>query len=129
MRNRLLDERAWTGGAARVRIRRDHVECDLQLSTTGRNPIAVRGTARLLTEDDQRLAVVFADDDTEQARMEAARRDFVANVSHELKTPVAAMGLLAEALLESAEDPDAVRRFAEKMISRVGPAGRHWSTN
>ena len=49
--------------------------------------------------------------------MEATRRDFVANVSHELKTPVGAMGVLAEALLASAEDPDTVRRFAEKMLT------------
>jgi two-component system sensor histidine kinase SenX3 len=49
--------------------------------------------------------------------MEATRRDFVANVSHELKTPVGAMGVLAEALLASADDPDTVRRFAEKMLT------------
>ena len=60
---------------------------------------------------------MFADDDTEQARMEATRRDFVANVSHELKTPVGALSLLAEALLESAEDPASVRHFGEQMVA------------
>jgi two-component system sensor histidine kinase SenX3 len=45
------------------------------------------------------------------------RRDFVANVSHELKTPVAAMGVLAEALLESADDPETVQRFGEKILT------------
>lgn len=49
--------------------------------------------------------------------MEASRRDFVANVSHELKTPVGAMGLLAEALLESTDDPETVHRFGEKMLT------------
>ena len=43
------------------------------------------------------------------------RRDFLANVSHELKTPVGAMALLAEALSDAADDPEAVRRFAGRM--------------
>ena len=68
--------------------------------------------------------MVYVDDQSEQARMEASRRDFVANVSHELKTPVAAMGVLAEALLDSADDPETVRRFAEKMLTE--PSG--WPT-
>jgi two-component system sensor histidine kinase SenX3 len=70
----------------------------------------------LLTEDDRRFAVVYVDDQSEHARMEATRRDFVANVSHELKTPVGAMGVLAEALLASADDPENVQRFSEKMV-------------
>ena len=49
--------------------------------------------------------------------MEATRRDFVANVSHELKTPVGAMGVLAEALLESADDPETVRQFGAKVLA------------
>ena len=68
----------------------------------------MRGHVRLLTEEDRRFAVVYVDDQSEHARMEATRRDFVANVSHELKTPVGAMGVLAEALLDSADDPDTV---------------------
>ncbi|MGV7591933.1 histidine kinase dimerization/phospho-acceptor domain-containing protein, partial [Mycobacterium kansasii] len=47
---------------------------------------------------------------------EATRRDFVANVSHELKTPVGAIGLLAEALLESDDDPEAVRHFGSRVL-------------
>lgn len=61
------------------------------------------------------LVVVLADDLTDARRVEATRRDFVANVSHELKTPIGAVSLLAEAVEEAADDPEAVRRFAARM--------------
>src|SRR6266536_1535579 len=61
------------------------------------------------------LVLVLADDQTESRRVEAVRRDFVANVSHELKTPVGALALLAEATEEAAKDPEAVSRFAGRM--------------
>ena len=76
--------------------------------------LAVHGTIRLLGQS-PRLAVVYLNDQSEQVRMEASRRDFVANVSHELKTPVAAMAVLSEALLESTDDPETVRRFGGKI--------------
>ena len=119
VRDRLLDDRAWLA-AQRTLATGEDVEVDLsprKRQTPGRSGLSVRGHVRLLTEDDRRFAVVYVDDQSEHARMEATRRDFVANVSHELKTPVGAMGVLAEALLASAEDPETVHRFAGKMVA------------
>jgi len=62
-----------------------------------------------------RLIVVLADDRTREQRVESVRRDFVANVSHELKTPIGALNLLAEAVAEAKDDPDAVVRFSARM--------------
>ncbi|MDI6628075.1 MAG: ATP-binding protein [Rhodococcus sp. (in: high G+C Gram-positive bacteria)] len=118
VRNRLIDDRAWDA-VLRVLADGNPVEVDLSSKNprTGRDKIAVRCVARLLSKEDKRFVVLFADDDSEQVRMEATRRDFVANVSHELKTPVGAMSLLAEALLESADDPDSVRHFGGKVVA------------
>jgi two-component system sensor histidine kinase SenX3 len=61
------------------------------------------------------LVLVLAEDLTELRRVDAIRRDFVANVSHELKTPVGALSLLSETIEDAADDPEAVRRFAKRM--------------
>ena len=127
VRGRLLDDRAWLA-AQRTLATGEDIEVDLsprKRQNPGRSGLSVRGHVRLLTEEDSRFAVVYVDDQSEHARMEATRRDFVANVSHELKTPVGAMGVLAEAVLASADDPETVRRFAEKMVDGVAPAGQH----
>ncbi len=63
----------------------------------------------------RRFLVVFADDMGEEQRVNAMRRDFIANVSHELKTPIAAISLLSEAVLEAAGEPEIVRGFAKKL--------------
>ena len=58
---------------------------------------------------------LLVEDRTEARRVDAVRRDFLANVSHELKTPVGGLALLAEAMVDAADDPEAVRRFAGRM--------------
>ena len=84
-------------------------------------PSAVR--ARLAPLADGQVALLV-EDVTEARRVEAVRRDFVANVSHELKTPVGAMLLLAEALQGASSDPAAVRRFADRVHHEAGRLGR-----
>ena len=63
--------------------------------------------------------LLLVEDRSDVVRLEAVRRDFVANVSHELKTPIGAVGLLAEALDSAADDPDQVRRFAARLTSEA----------
>jgi signal transduction histidine kinase len=63
-------------------------------------------------------------DVTETRRSEAVRRDFVANVGHELKTPVGALALLAEAIEQAADDPEAVQRFAGRIAHEADRLGR-----
>jgi two-component system sensor histidine kinase SenX3 len=67
--------------------------------------------------------VVLVDDVSELRRLEAVRRDFVANVSHELRTPVGAMGVLAEALADE-DDPAVMGRLAERITAEAQRAGR-----
>lgn len=59
--------------------------------------------------------LILARDQTAARRLDETRRDFVANVSHELKTPVGAISLLAETVAESADEPEAVAHFSEQM--------------
>ena len=66
---------------------------------------------------------VAAADETEALRLEAVRRDFVANVSHELKTPVAAIGLLAEAVLDGLDEPGHVENYAQKLVRESARLG------
>ncbi|HMC69969.1 MAG TPA: ATP-binding protein, partial [Mycobacteriales bacterium] len=123
--DRLLDERAWLA-AERTLATGEDGEVDLsprKRANPGRSGLSVRGHVQLLTEQDRRFAVVYVDDQSEHARMEATRRDFVANVSHELKTPVGAMSVLAEALLSCADDPETVRRFGEKVLVEANRLG------
>jgi two-component system sensor histidine kinase SenX3 len=101
---------------------------DLPIGRLGREPIALSVTAVPLASDgaggadsqipDERRmheVALLLSDVSEQRRLESVRRDFVANVSHELKTPVGALTLLAEAVQDAADDPTTVARFASRM--------------
>lgn len=76
---------------------------------------------------EHRFVAVFARDVGEEQRVNAMRRDFIANVSHELKTPIAAISLLSEAVHEAAESPEIVTSFAKKLMKesrRLGDLSR-----
>lgn len=62
-----------------------------------------------------RYVLLLAEDRTESHRLDEVRRDFVANISHELKTPIGAVSLLAEALASAAKEPEQVKRFAKRL--------------
>lgn len=72
----------------------------------------------LLQDEHLTGVLVVIDDFTERRRLEAVRRDFVANISHELKTPVGALALLTETLL-SEEDPVVAQRLAERLLKEA----------
>jgi len=65
--------------------------------------------------NDEGMVLVLIADESEARRIDAVRRDFVANVSHELKTPIGALGLLSEAILGAKDEPQEVVRFATRM--------------
>ncbi|MEN3358635.1 MAG: two-component system, OmpR family, sensor histidine kinase SenX3 [Mycobacteriales bacterium] len=95
---------------------------DTPRNRLGREPVAVSAQAAPLAETG--YVALLLEDVTESRRLEAVRRDFVANVSHELKTPVGALSLLAEAVQDAADEPDAVRRFAARMQHEGQRLGR-----
>ena len=61
------------------------------------------------------LITILIFDDSEMRRLDSIRRDFVANISHELKTPIGALSILSEAVLGASDDPEAITRFANRM--------------
>jgi len=83
-----------------------------------RGPIG-EGTRRLSVKvtklGGEDLVLALLSDESEAERIDAVRRDFVANISHELKTPIGALSLLSEAVLGASDEPDAVRKFAVRM--------------
>ncbi|WP_394251437.1 sensor histidine kinase [Arthrobacter pityocampae] len=104
-----------------ARVRRDGVieqqQLELARGPLGQGTIVVQVRVAALGAE---YILILADDRTEITRTEEIRNDFVANVSHELKTPVGAISLLAEAIDDAAEDEVAVRRFAQRMHKESG---------
>ncbi len=102
-------------------VRRDGVIVDSELDLP-RGPVGP-GTmllqVRVAQATPQHL-LVLAEDLTGARKLETMRRDFVVNISHELKTPVGALSLLAETVQDAADDPEAVRRFAARMQAEAG---------
>lgn len=97
-------------------VREDGVirTAELEFKRGGTGSVEVVINARVAPLGDG-LIMILAEDLTAARRVEATRRDFVANVSHELKTPIGAVALLAEALEHAADDPEAVRRFTNRL--------------
>ncbi len=91
---------------------------DLTVRRPGRRQAGVRLRVRVAPMTDG-SALVLVDDITEAERLDHARRDFVANVSHELKTPIGALALLAEAVHEAQDDSQAVERFSARMLAET----------
>nr|WP_227659109.1 MULTISPECIES: ATP-binding protein [unclassified Corynebacterium] len=114
--DRTLNPQVWEAAQRAHEDKETHV---LSLVTaerrTGSRVTNVRAVVKPLTLIDDRFVIVYSTDESEYVRMESARRDFVANVSHELKTPVGGMALLAEALVESADDPEQVDYFGTRL--------------
>lgn len=99
-----------------ARVRADGVieekQFELPRGPLGQGAIVVHVRVAPLAD---RYVLVLADDRTEITRTEEIRNDFVANVSHELKTPVGAISLLSEAIEDAAGDEVAVKRFTKRL--------------
>lgn len=98
-------------------VRRSGVSQDATMDLP-RGPIGA-GTHDLLVRvasiGDAGLIAILIFDDSEMRRLDSIRRDFVANISHELKTPIGALSILSEAVLEASNDPEAIAKFASRM--------------
>jgi two-component system, OmpR family, sensor histidine kinase SenX3 len=94
-----------------IRVANSGSEASTAIDLFGPPKRTVLVTTVPLPEDGQPGAVAFVEDITERRQLEAIRTDLVANISHELKTPVGAIGLLAETL-QGEENRDIVDRLA-----------------
>ena len=114
--DRTINPEVWKT-AEKVFEDKENRAIDLSISKrrTGHRVTQVQALVKPLTLNDDRFVIVYGTDESESVRMEAARRDFVANVSHELKTPVGGIALLAEALLQAPEDPEHVEYFGTRV--------------
>jgi len=105
-------------------VRRDGLIRESELVLGGGRGSAARHVGARVAPLSAHLVLVLVEDRTRERRVEAVRRDFTVNVSHELKTPVGALTLLAEAVAEAADDADAVQRFAGRMRVEAERLGR-----
>jgi two-component system sensor histidine kinase SenX3 len=81
----------------------------------GRRALAVRAAPIRGATAGEGLVLLLVQDDSESRLLDAVRRDFVVNVSHELKTPIGALMLLAEAVMSAKDEPPSVEKFASSM--------------
>jgi two-component system sensor histidine kinase SenX3 len=102
--------------ARRALVSREPVDVDLSDHRGWGSPAVVHAEVRTIGDDQ---VLVIAADESAAARVEAVRRDFVGNVSHELKTPIGSVLLLAEAVLDAADDEETVRHFTGKIVSEA----------
>jgi two-component system sensor histidine kinase SenX3 len=72
-------------------------------------------TVKVISIEKDLQILVLLSDESEAERVHEVRRDFVANISHELKTPIGALSLLSEAVLSAKDEPAAVEKFASRM--------------
>lgn len=72
-------------------------------------------TLKVVALEDEDLILILISDESEAQRVHEVRRDFVANISHELKTPIGALSLLSEAVLSAKDEPESVAKFAGRM--------------
>jgi two-component system sensor histidine kinase SenX3 len=119
--DRLVDEKLL--GLVR-QVRRDGQIRESELQHPRRIGVPAQHLTVRVTPLGARLVLVLLEARTRERQVEAIRRDFVANVSHELKTPVGAIRLLSEAVTEAADDPEAVQRFAGRMTMESQRLGR-----
>ncbi len=115
----LVEEAITTMAADALRGR--GAERELELFGPPRRVLSVRAVP-LADEHRPSGVLVVVEDTSERRRLENVRRDFVANISHELKTPVGALALLAETLLDE-DDPEVTRRLAERLASEAFRVG------
>jgi two-component system sensor histidine kinase SenX3 len=101
-----------------VRRRGDPVTEELEISRGPLGDVSLHLVVRVARLG-SRYILLIADDRTDSYRLDAVRRDFVANISHELKTPIGAVGLLAEALEQASDDPAQVRAFAQRLTTEA----------